>query len=93
VKKVIPQKVANKVYSKLLPENQNRVEGDWVEEVLFKSGTNRLSNKFFKNPFRFIYSRKRTGRYLEWTKLRGLFISKRQNEKVISEINDYLQER
>lgn len=88
MKKVIPQKVANKVFDKLLSENQNRVEGDWVETVLYKPGTNKIHNRFFKNGFApFIYDEDR-----RYYRIRKSWIS-RQISNANREINDYLQER
>lgn len=85
MKKVIPEKVANKVYEKLLSENQNRVEGDWVETVLYKPGTNKIHNRFFKNGFTsFIYDEDR-----RYYRVRKSFIN-RQIHKAQEEINDYL---
>jgi len=94
MKKVIPQKVANKVYSKLLPENQNRIEGEYPEDILFKPNTNKINNRFFKNSIRkFIYR----GKY-EWSKYswswKGETVSnKRKVEKSKCDLNDYLQKK
>lgn len=91
MKKVIPKKVANKVYDKFLSGEKNLTLGDWVDETLYKPGTNKIHNRFFKNSFTiFTYtekrsSRKRNARKLHSTKKR--LISKQQ------EINDYLQEK
>jgi len=89
VKKVIPQKVANKVYNKLLSENQNRVEGQYPEDILFKPETNKLNHRFFKNNIgNFIYkggwSSKRKRYYIKLKKYLNIIQEK---------LNDYLQEK
>lgn len=87
MKKVIPQKVANKVYDKLLAENQNRVEGEWPEEFLFKPGTNKVSNRFYKNSVRgFIYKCS-----CDWCYRGKLASTRRKIEKLKCDLNDYLQ--
>jgi len=50
MKKVIPQKVANKVYILLQPKNQRRlgIANNWIEEKAYKSGTTELSNRLYK---------------------------------------------
>lgn len=89
MKKQIPQKVANKVYSKLLPENQNRSKAGWLEEILFKSNTNSIHNRFFKNKVsQFIYKCS-----CDWC-LRGKLVSTRKRiEKWESKLIDYIQEQ
>lgn len=86
MKKVIPEKVANKVYQKLLPENQNRTFDDWVERILYKPGTNEISNRFFKNPVsRYTYKCK-CDRCLS-----GKYHSTRKRwESTQEQLNDYI---
>ena len=89
MKKDIPAKVANKVITKLLAENQNRIEGDWAERTLYKPGTAKISNKFFKNKITsFTYKCR-----CEWCLEGKLASNKRKIEKLKDDLNDYLQQR
>lgn len=86
MKKMIPQKIANKIYEKLLPDNQNRSFNGWVEKGLYKPGTNELSNKFFKNKVTcFTYKCK-----CDWC-ISGKYYSTRKRwESTQEQLNDYL---
>ena len=86
MKKLIPQKVANKVFDRVLSQ-KNRVANDWT--TLFKPGTNKISNKFFKNKVtQFVY-KCRCERCIEGK----LASTKRKIEKLTDDLNDYNQER
>jgi hypothetical protein len=96
MKKVIPQKIANKVYSKLLSKNQNRVEGEYPEDILFKPGTNELNHRYFKNNVgNFIYKCKYVWSKYNWWewKEKETVSTRRKLEKLQCDLNDYLQER
>lgn len=86
MKKQIPKKVANKIYDKLLPDNQNRSFNSWVEKVLYKPGTNQISNKFFKNKVsQFTYNCK-----CDWCINGKLASTRKRWESTQDQINDYL---
>lgn len=94
MKKIIPQKVANKVYTILLSENQNRVEGEYPENILFKPGTNNLSHRFYKNSIRkFIYRCKYEWSKYSWSWKGETISTRRRIEKLNSDLNDYIQEK
>lgn len=89
MKKVIPLKVANKVFDNMLTASSTRVADDWTEEVLYKPGTTKISNKFFKNKVtRFTYKCRCDGCYKSKTTS-----TRRKIEKFLSDLNDYLQKK
>lgn len=104
MKKVIPQKIVNIVYEKLLAGKRlevcsiwswDRSIDDWVwhdnywEDIFYKPNTNEISNKFFKNKVsKFIYN----DRDNYW--LRGrLLYTRKQMDKLKDDLNDYIQEQ
>jgi len=104
MKKVIPQKIVNVVYGKLLASKRleicstwrwDRKVGNWVwhdnywEDIFYKPNTNEISNKFFKNKVsKFIYN----DRDNRW--LRGRLISTTKRiDKQKEDLSDYLQEQ
>lgn len=89
MKKVIPRKIANKVFDRFLSGEKNRVANDWTEQIVFKPETNKISNKFFKNKVtQFAYKCK-----CEWCIEGKLASTKRKIEKLTDDLNDYIQER
>lgn len=86
MKKQIPEKVANKIYDKLLSKNQNRTLDDWVETVLYKPGTNEISNRFFKNSVsRYIYKCK-----CDWCLSGKCHSTRKRWENTQEQLNDYI---
>lgn len=89
MKKVIPQKVANKVFDKMLSGERNRFAGDWTERTLYKPGTAKISNKFFKNKVtRFTYKCR-----CEYCVDGKLASTRRKIEKLNCDLYDYLQKK
>ena len=89
MKKVIPRKIANKVFDRFLSGEKNRVANDWTEQTLFKPGTAKISNKFFKNKVTIFTYKCRC----EWCLDGKLASTRRKIEKLNCDLNDYLQER
>ncbi len=87
MKKVIPQKIANKVFDKMLSCERNRFAGDWTEKVLYKPGTAKISNKFFKNKVTQFTYKCRCERCVDGK----LASTRRKIEKLKCDLHDYLQ--
>jgi hypothetical protein len=101
MKKVIPQKIVNIVYGKLLAGK--RLEGNkghtkigkniwtdnWREDLFYKPSNSEVSNRFFKNKVtRFTYK-------CDCDRcINGKLASTRKRiEKLKEDLNDYLQEQ
>lgn len=71
----------------MLTASSTRVADDWTEEVLYKPGTAKISNKFFKNKVtRFTYKCRCEGCYKSKTAS-----TRRKIEKLNCDLYDYLQ--
>lgn len=85
MKKEIPSKIANIVYDKILSKRY-RWNVDWVEETLYKPGTNKISNNFFKNKVTcFIYKCK-----CDWCVDGKLASTRKRYESTQDQLNDYI---
>jgi hypothetical protein len=86
MKKVIPERIANKVYDKMLCGVKNRWASGWVEGTLYKPGTTKISNKFFKNKVtRFTYKCR-----CEYCVEGKLASTRKRWESTQEQLNDYL---
>lgn len=88
MRKQIPEKIANKVYDKLLAGKrleQNR--GSWIEEIVYKPGTARLHNRFFKSSVGkyFRYCKKD-----DWDIENKLASTRKRWESTQEQLNDYI---
>lgn len=100
MKKVIPQKIVNIVYRKLLTGKRlekglGRSIGDswsknWRVQLFYRdSESNEISNKFFKNKVsRFIFMDKD-----EWWLSDKTISTKRRTDKWEDDLNDYIQKQ
>jgi len=91
MKKVIPQKIANIVYGKLLAgKRREKDRKNWRENTFYKSTDSyEISNKFFKNKVtRFIYKC-----HCDWCIDGKLASTTKRIEKLKEDLNDYLQEQ
>lgn len=88
MRKQIPEKIANKVYDKLLAGKrleQNR--GSWLEEIIYKPNTAKLHNRFFKSS---------VGKYFrcckkdDWDIENKLASTRKRWESTQEQLNDYI---
>ena len=92
MKKQIPEKVANKVYDKLLAGKRlersklRSWSNNWREELFYKPDTNKISNKFFKNKVtNFTYKCK-----CNWCLDGKLNSTRKRWESTQEQLNDYI---
>ena len=93
MKKQIPEKVANKVYDKLLAGirlERSRLRSsyrNWREELFYKPNTNEISNKFFKNKISLFIS---VCKESNWGIKSETISTRKQLESILDQINDYI---
>ena len=94
MKKQIPEKVANKVYDKLLAGKrleQNRCS--WIEEIVYKPNTNQLHNRYYLHNRFFKSSVGKYFRYCkkdEWDIENKLVSTRKRWESTQEQLNDYI---